>query len=112
MWNDDLYFDTKIPFGLRTGAMVAQRTTNAIMYMYINMGYNGVNYFDDIGSAETDDFAESGFQNLKTLIDDLGFKVAEQKCCGPDTSMIFLSPKSQTIVIENKLTRQLHSLKS
>ncbi|VDH96229.1 ATP-dependent RNA helicase DDX58 [Mytilus galloprovincialis] len=97
VWNHKLYFDTKIPFGLRTGAMTAQRTTNAIMYMYRNMGYNGVNYIDDIGSAETTEFAGNGFHILKTLIDDLGFKVAEQKCCAPDTNMIFLGKQFDTV---------------
>jgi hypothetical protein len=33
--------------------MAAQRTTNAIMHMYRNMGYIGVNYIYDIGTAET-----------------------------------------------------------
>ncbi|XP_071177827.1 uncharacterized protein [Mytilus edulis] len=97
VWNHKLYFDTKIPFGLRTEAMATQRTTNDIMYMYRNMGYNGVNYIDDIGSAETTEFAGNGFHILKTLIDDLGFKVAEQKCCAPDTNMIFLGKQFDTV---------------
>ena len=53
VWKSKLYFDTKIPLGLRTGVMAAQRTTNAIMHMYRNMGYIGVNYIYDIGTAET-----------------------------------------------------------
>ena len=70
-------FDTKIPFGLWTEVMAAQRITNAIMPIYRNMVFSGVNCIDDIGSAETDKHADSGYQNLKTLINDLDFKVAE-----------------------------------
>ena len=70
--------------------MGAQRTTNVIMDMHRNMCYNGVNYVDDIGTAETADKAEEGYDNLKNLINNLGFEIAEQKCCSPSTSMIFL----------------------
>ena len=97
VWNSKLYFDTKIPFGLRTGAMAAQRTTNAIMHMYRNMGYNGVNYIDDIGTAETVDKAEEGYDNLKNPINNLGFEIAEQKCCSPSTSMIFLGKQFDSV---------------
>ena len=97
VWNSKLYFDTKIPYGLRTGGMAAQRTTNAIMHMYRNMGYNSVNYIDDIGTAETVDKAEEVYDNLKNLINNLGFEIAEQKCCSPSTSMIFLGKQFDSV---------------
>jgi hypothetical protein len=77
--------------------MAAQRTTNAIMHMYRNMGYNGVNYIDDIGTAETVDKAEEGYDNLKNPINNLGFEIAEQKCCSPSTSMIFLGKQFDSV---------------
>lgn len=51
-WKGQIYFDTKIPFGGHTGAVGAQCTTDAIMYMYRNMGFNAVNLIDDTGSDE------------------------------------------------------------
>ena len=51
-WKENMYFDTKVPFGLRTGALAAQRTTNAISHIYRQIGYDSINYIDDFGSAE------------------------------------------------------------
>jgi hypothetical protein len=61
------------------------------------MGYNGVNYIDDIGTAETVDKAEEGYENLKNLINNFGFETAEQKCCSPSTSMIFLGKQFDSV---------------
>ena len=51
-WKNKIYFDTKIPFGVRIGAMAAQRISNALIHIYRNKGFDGVNYIDDIGSAK------------------------------------------------------------
>ena len=89
-WCNEFYFDTKIPFGVRTGAMAAQRTTNALMHIYRNKGFDGVNYIDDIGSAECPAKANEGYEALVDLVQDLGFVVAKDKCSPPSTSMVFL----------------------
>ena len=73
--------------------MAAQWTANAIMHMYRNMGYNGVNYIDDIGTAETVEKAEEGYYNLAIL----AFEIAEQRCCSPSTSMIFLGKRFDSV---------------
>jgi hypothetical protein len=54
-------------------------------------------YIDDIGTAETVDKAEEGYDNLKNLINNLGFEIAEQKCCSPSTSMIFLGKQFDSV---------------
>jgi hypothetical protein len=53
--------------------------------------------FDDIGTAETVDKTEEGYDNLKNLINNLGFEIAEQKCCSPSTSMIFLGKQFDSV---------------
>lgn len=73
--------------------MAAQWTANAIMHMYRNMGYNGVNYIDDIGTAETVENAEEGYYNLAIL----AFEIAEQRCCSPRTSMVFLGKRFDSV---------------
>ena len=60
--------------------MAAQRTTNALMHIYRNRGFDGVNYIDDIGSAEQPAKANNGYEALVDLIQDLGFLVAKDKC--------------------------------
>ena len=67
------------------------------MHMYKNMGYIGVNYIYDIGTAETVDKAEEGYDNLKNLLNNLGFEIAEQKFCSPSTSMIFLRKQFDSV---------------
>lgn len=89
-WRDLLYFDSKIPFGLRTGALAAQRTTNALVYIYQQKGYDAINYIDDLGSAEEQESAFVAYSELIQLINSLGFKVADSKCSPPSTKMVFL----------------------
>ena len=84
-----IYFDTKIPFGIRTGAMAAHRTTNALMFIYQKFGYSGVNYIDDIGCAEVGDNEVHGYNCLVDLTERLGFTVASAKCCAQSTKMTF-----------------------
>ena len=78
-----------MPFGIRTGAMAAQGTTNALMHIYRKIGYDGVNYIDDIGSAETKFKAEDGYKTLVNLTEQLGFTVANEKCSAPSTTMVY-----------------------
>ena len=47
-----LYFDVAPPFGLRSSAMICQRTTSAVTYMFQKMGFQCTNYIDDFGGAE------------------------------------------------------------
>ena len=96
-WKNNIYFDTKMPFGIRTGAMAAQRTTNALMFIYQKFGYNGVNYIDDIGCAEVGDNAVHGYNCLVDFTEKLGFTVASEKCCAPSTKMTFLGKEFDTV---------------
>ena len=65
-WKGKIYFDTKIPFGVRTGAMDANRTTNALMHTYENKGFDGANYNDDIESA---DHLAKTYDGYEALVD-------------------------------------------
>ena len=40
-WRNDFYFDIVLLFGLRSAAMMCQRTTNAINFIFHNMGFDG-----------------------------------------------------------------------
>ena len=50
-WNGKLYFDRTLPMGLRSSAMCCQRITNAVKYIFEQLGYKVVPYLDDLGSA-------------------------------------------------------------
>ena len=51
-------------FGLRTGALAAQITTNGLMYTYRHQGYGAINYIDDMGSAEKPPSAAEAYSAL------------------------------------------------
>lgn len=50
---DSLYFDIAPPFGLRSAAMMCQRTRSAVSYMYESLGYECTNYIHDFGGADS-----------------------------------------------------------
>ena len=47
-----LYFDVVLTMGLRIACYICQRITNALIYIYKHLGYEGINYLDDLGAAE------------------------------------------------------------
>ena len=59
--HNNLYFDVAPPFGLRSAAMMCQRTTSAVTYMFQSMGYHCTNYIDDCGGADCAENAQSAF---------------------------------------------------
>ena len=76
--------------GLRTGALAAQRTINALIYMYNQQGYDAINYIDDMGSAEIPDSAIAAYSALVNLSNKLGLQVAKSKYSPPSARMVFL----------------------
>ena len=47
MWDGILYFHTRCPFGLRSSALVCQRTTRAVIRVFTKEGYTADVYLDD-----------------------------------------------------------------
>ena len=52
MWDGLLYFNTRCPFGLRSSALVCQRTTRAVIHVFTKEGYTADLYLDDFYGAE------------------------------------------------------------
>ena len=57
------YFDTRCPFGLRTSAMICQRTTKAVVHCFTALGFFADVYLDDFYGATP----QSGLQWLFRL---------------------------------------------
>ena len=91
-WNDLLYFDLVLPFGLRSATLACQRTINAIAHIFYSVyHYQCVNYIDDFGGVEASlDDALEAFQDLETLLNRLGLESSPEKDCPPSTRMVFL----------------------
>ena len=79
-----------IPFGLRSSAMMCQRSTNAVTFMFQELSYHCTNYIDDFGGAETPQQSAAAFQTLGSLLTDLGLDTSPDKASPPATVMVFL----------------------
>ena len=64
--------DVVLPFGLCSSAMMCQRTTFAVTYMFQHMGYDCTNYIDNFGGAETPKNSTAAFNALGNLLSLLG----------------------------------------
>ena len=91
-WNDFLYFDLVLPFGLRSATLACQRTTNAIAHIFYSVYHHQcVNYIDDFGGVESShDDAFEAFQDLEALFNRLGLESSLEKDCPPSTRMVLL----------------------
>ena len=97
-WLDKIYFDTVIPFGLRSASMACQRTTNAVTYIYFNeFGYLCINYIDDFGGACSPDQVHHAFQTLISLLSEVGLVDSPEKGSLPATRMVFLGLLYDTV---------------
>lgn len=99
-----IYFDVAPPFGLRSAAMMCQRTTSAVSHMFSNLGYQCTNYIDDFGGAESPSKATMAFETLEELFSILGLESSPEKDCAPSTCMVFLGVQFNTIDMTMSVT--------
>ena len=92
LWNDKIYIDTAIGFGLRTGSMICQRVTDAIGYiMGQRYGAKTLQYVNDCVWVEWNDAtAMEAYTNLRCVISSHGIQEASDKLCPPSTCMEFI----------------------
>ena len=108
-WQNQLYFDIKMPMGLTSAAYCCQRITNAIAHIMEQAGFFVVNYLDDFGSAEPTHLAAQSFDHLSQIFQVIGVQEAPEKASPPSTIMTFLgiqiNTESMTLQVDpEKLT--------
>lgn len=98
-WDDNVYFDVAIPFGIRPGAMACSRATQAICYIHKGQGHSSLCYIDDFFGVSPPVIATAldGFHKLKTLFTELGVKEATEKATPPTTKMFWIGVEFDTI---------------
>ena len=94
------------PFGLCSAAMMCQRTTSAVKYIFKEWGFEIVNYLDDFAGAETVAQANIAFLTLASLFKYLGLEESQEKACTPCTSMIFIGILFDTTSMTLQVTKE------
>ncbi|KAI8483473.1 hypothetical protein Bbelb_388050 [Branchiostoma belcheri] len=115
-WKGLCYADVVYPFGIRTGALVCQRVTDAVRFISGTFGYACVNYLDDLGGADTPARAPAAFEHLGHLLALLGLQEADDKAVPPTTRLVFLgriidSVRMTIEVTPERLTDTLEELR-
>ena len=82
--------DCTLCMGSHSSARCCQRVTDAVVFVFTEMGFFAINYLDDLGSAELEDDADKAFAQLQQLLLNFGLKGAFEKSCAPSTVMMFL----------------------
>ena len=90
MVDGSLYFDVVLTMGLRIACYICQRITNAIIFIYKRLSFEGVNYLDNLGGADVKERAWLAFRMLGELLNKLGVWEALSKTAPPSTIMVFL----------------------
>ena len=95
-WNNEYYFDTVLPMGLRSAAMACQCVTSAVAFISQSNGYDVLNYLDDFQGVESTESACSAFSYLQHLLAELGLVESPSKACPPSTCVTCLGVQFDT----------------
>ena len=89
-FNNLLSFDIRCPFGLKTSAMICQRTTKAVVHCFTQLGFLADVYLDDFYGADLPARASTAFTSLKQLLQELGLQTSPDKDSPPSTKLVCL----------------------
>ena len=89
-WDGKTFFDKSIPFGVRHGAMVCQRVTEAVIHVAKKEAdTDAEGYIDDTAAVTPPSLpvAEKQYQHFHSVVSDLGLTAAPAKCIAPCTRL-------------------------
>jgi len=81
-WKGKLYLDKYWSFGLRSAVQAAQRDSDAVNFMYKQQEGEDLemyNYIDDFIGIDVDFRANTQWQQLQKLVEELGFNLSQTK---------------------------------
>ena len=78
-----MFFDVRLPMGLRSAAMACQRVTNSVCFMLSQAGCFALSYLDDFMGISTPHDADRQFELSGSLLQALGLQESSQKVCPP-----------------------------
>ena len=100
------YFDVVLSMGLRIACYIGQRISDALMWIYRKLGFEGLNYLDDLGSAECASLATKACDTLSKMLEDLNVTEALDKATIPSEIMTFLGIRYNTRTFTIELTAE------
>ena len=103
-FENKIYFDIVLSMGLRIACFIAQRISNAVMWIYKRLSYEGLNYIDDLGAVEVAKKSREAYLKLGELISNLHMWESPSKSCPPNTVMVFLGIRYDTIKFTIEIT--------
>ena len=98
-WQDGVYVDTALPFGLRSAPKIFNVAADALMWVLQQSGVRFVlHYLDDFLLLGPPGEGECGQALARTrqLCSELGVPIAEEKVMGPTTCLLFLGIEMDT----------------
>ena len=92
-WAGQLFFDTRLPFGLRSAPKVFTAVADALQWSFTRQGVSWVEHYLDDYVTMGPPKSEKCRQNLESMLATcrrLGVPVAPAKCMGPTSVLVFL----------------------
>ena len=108
-WQNKVFVDTCLPFGLRSAPKIFSATADALEWIIANEGRTFVefilHYLDDFlfGGSPDSDSCERSLDLALRMCSLLGFPVMTEKVFGPSTSLEFLGFLVDTVSMEIRL---------
>ena len=90
-WDEQVFVDVAVPFGLRHGASACQRTTEAVAdVVAAEVGASTHPYIDDTAGVAVPLLADKHYGHLLDCMSKLGLEAAPDKCVPPSTRMCWI----------------------
>ena len=102
--DDLMYFDVTLSMGSKLAAYCCKCTTDVVIYIYHNKGFDGLNYLDDLGSAEVEELAEMAFNCLGQIMQKIGIEESVSKAQPPACLASFLGVLYDTVNVTLTIT--------
>ena len=104
-----VYFEARLPFGLRSSCLNAQRVTNAVLKIFKTRSKAfTAGYIDDVVGCSIFESAPSDYRDFRSLNRELGLATTDPKCVAPCPSLVWigLEPDVPNMVLRIPLEKR------
>ena len=90
MWQDKYYIDKNLAFGAVHGTAILERISNLIWFILAKQGFKILNYMDDIYAVCHKDIAQEAYENIISVVNNIGLPINVPKLFPPTTELSIL----------------------